>query len=142
MAMSEHLPVIHEPAGALPIEALALVQAYQRASKAEAMVRAYKADAAAFTAWCSRFGFRPLPASPEAVAAFLVYEAEQGRASSTIGRRLAAIRYAHKLAGVADPTDDEGVHAAVKGIRRRSGVKPTQKAAAASDVRWPAHPTP
>ncbi|WP_238179931.1 site-specific integrase [Methylobacterium oxalidis] len=123
-----------EPREILPAEAAALVQAYQRASKADGTVRAYKADAAAFTAWCVRFGFRSMPASPEAVAAFLVHEAEAGRAASTIGRRLAAIRYAHKLVGAPDPTDDEGVHATVKGIRRRTGVKPTQKAAATADV--------
>ncbi|MDR7039746.1 site-specific recombinase XerD [Methylobacterium sp. BE186] len=128
------LPAIADEGATLPVETAPLVQAYQRASKAEATVRAYKADAAAFEAWCSRFGFRPLPASPEAAAAFLVHEAEQGRASSTIGRRIAAIRHAHKLARLPDPTQDEGVHAAVKGIRRRAGVKPTQKAAATAEV--------
>jgi site-specific recombinase XerD len=118
----------------LPAEAMALVQAYQRASKAEATVRAYRGDAALFEAWCVRFGFRALPASPEAVAGFLVQEAEAGRAASTIGRRCAAIRYAHKLAGHPDPTANEAVHAAIKGIRRRIGTAPTQKAAATAEV--------
>lgn len=36
--------------GALPVEAAALVQAYQRASKADATVRVYRADAEAFGA--------------------------------------------------------------------------------------------
>lgn len=82
----------------LPAEAAAIVRAYQRASKADATVRAYTADAKAFEAWCLRYGFRSLPASPEAVAGFLVAEAEAGLSSSTIGRRLSAISYAHKLA--------------------------------------------
>ncbi|MFG5121769.1 site-specific integrase [Methylorubrum sp. POS3] len=119
---------------ALPAEAAAIVQAYQRASKADATVRAYSSDARAFEAWCRGYGFRPLPASPEAVAAFLVAEAEAGRSTSTIGRRCAAIRYAHKLAKVDDPTDDEAVRAAMKGIRRRVGVAPSRKAAATAEI--------
>ncbi len=91
-------------------------------------------DAAAFTAWCSRYGFRSLPASPEAVAGFLVAEAEAGLAASTIGRRCAAIRYAHKLARQPDPTDDEAVRATMKGIRRKVGTAPDQKAAATADI--------
>lgn len=118
----------------LPAEASAIVRAYQRASKADATVRAYTSDARVFQEWCARFGFRALPASPEAVAAFIVSEAESGRAASTLGRRMAAIRYAHKLAGTADPTDDEGVRAAIRGARRKVGVAPTQKAAATTDV--------
>lgn len=118
----------------LPTEAAAIVRAYQRASKADATVRAYTADAKAFEAWCLRYGFRSLPASPEAVAGFLVAEAEGGRSASTIGRRLAAIRYAHKLAKAPDPTDDEEVRATMKGVRRRVGVAPTQKAAATAEI--------
>lgn len=114
-----------QPLDALPVVVSPIVQAYQRASKADATVRAYRGDAAAFGAWCSRFGFQSLPASAHAIAEFLVHEAEAGRAVSTIGRRLAAIRYAHKLAGLADPTADEGIHATVKGIQRKVGVRPT-----------------
>lgn len=118
----------------LPAEAAAIVRAYQRASKADATVRAYTSDARVFQDWCAQFGFRSLPSTPEAVAAFIVSEAEAGRAASTLGRRLAAIRYAHKLARAADPTDDEGVRAAMKGARRKVGVAPTQKAAATAEI--------
>jgi integrase len=47
---------------------------------------------------------------------------------------MAAIRYGHKLAKVPDPTDDEGVHAAMKGARRKLKVAPKQKAAATADI--------
>ncbi|TNC05167.1 integrase [Methylobacterium terricola] len=130
---SETLPAGFKGAG-LPAEAAHLVEAYQRASKADATVRAYRGDAAAFEAWCARYGFRPLPANPEAVAGFLVSEAEAGRAASTIGRRLAAIKYAHKLARLLDPTEDEAVRATMKGIRRKVGTAPDQKAAATADI--------
>ncbi|TNC06539.1 integrase [Methylobacterium terricola] len=118
----------------LPAEAASLVEDYQRASKADATVRAYRGDAKVFQAWCARYGFRPLPASPEAVAGFLVAEAEAGRAASTIGRRLAAIKYAHRLARQPDPTEDEAVRATMKGIRRKVGTAPDQKAAATADI--------
>ena len=126
--------LLSDDSDGLPAEAAAIVRAYQQASKADATVRAYRADAQIFQAWCARFGFRSLPATPEAVSAFIVAEAEAGRAASTMGRRLAAIRYAHKLAKVADPTEDEGVLAAMKGARRKVGVAPTQKAAATAEI--------
>ncbi|MET0529247.1 MAG: site-specific integrase [Microvirga sp.] len=125
---------LHEEPVKLPAEAAAIVRAYQRASKADSTVRAYIGDARVFQEWCGRYGFRSMPASAEAVAGFLVHEAEAGRSASTISRRLAAIRYAHKLSGAADPTDDEGVRATMQGVRRRIGVAPTQKAAATADV--------
>ncbi|MCJ2097960.1 site-specific integrase, partial [Methylobacterium sp. E-046] len=118
----------------LPAEAAALVRAYQTASKADSTVRAYRSDVQVFQAWCARFGFRSLPASPEAVTGFLAAEAEAGRSSSTIGRRLAAIRHGHKLAKAADPTYDEDVRATKNGIRRRVGTAPTHKATPTVDV--------
>jgi site-specific recombinase XerD len=117
-----------------PTDAAGLVQAYQRASKADTTVKAYKGDAVVFDAWCRAYGFRSLPASEEAIATFLVAEAEAGRAVSTIGRRLAAIRHAHKLSSLPDPTANEAVRATMKGVRRRIGVKPRQKTAATADI--------
>jgi integrase len=46
---------------------------------------------------------------------------------STIGRRVAAIRYAHKLAGLPLPTDDERVRATMRGIRRSLGTARAKK---------------
>ena len=127
-------PETIQPLDALPADVAMIVQAYQRASKAGSTVKAYRGDAVLFEAWCAGYGFRSLPASPEAVAGFLSHEADAGRASSTIGRRLAAIRYVHKLARLPDPTDHEDVHAVMKGIRRRPGLVINQKAAATVDV--------
>jgi len=102
--------------------------------KAKATLQAYRGDALIFQAWCERYGFRSLPASPTAVAGFLSHEAEAGRSASTIGRRCAAIRYAHKHAALPDPTDNEDVRATLKGVRRTVGTAPDQKAAATADV--------
>jgi hypothetical protein len=60
-----------------------------------------------------------IPAAPETVAAFLAAEAARGIKPASIGRRVAAIRYAHKLAGHNDPpTSSEIVKATVHRIRR------------------------
>jgi integrase len=76
---------------------------------------------------------RALPAAPEAVAFFLAYEAGRQVRPSTIGRRVAAIRYAHKLAGLPLPTDDERVRATVRGIRRSLGAAPSKKMPATAE---------
>ena len=77
---SDALPIIAtEFVSGLPIEAAAIVRAYQQASKADSTVRAYRSDVQIFQAWCEQFGLRSLPASPEAVAGFLAHEAEVGR---------------------------------------------------------------
>jgi hypothetical protein len=78
---------------------------YARAEKATAARRAYNSDFVAFRAWCEAKDLIPLPAWPETVAAFLASEAKRGVKASTIGRRVAAIRYAHKLAGHEPPTN-------------------------------------
>jgi site-specific recombinase XerD len=74
-----------------------------------------------------------LPAAPEAVAAVLAHSVETGSRPSTLGRRVAAIRYAHKLAGHAVPADDERVKATMRGIRRTLGTASRKKAPATSD---------
>jgi site-specific recombinase XerD len=70
-----------------------------REEKALATRRAYRSDFRVFKAWCQGRGVSALPAAAEAVAAFLAHDVEVGSRPSTLGRRLAAIRYAHKLAG-------------------------------------------
>src|SRR5438445_1757286 len=77
--------------------------AYAAAEKAPATRRAYRCDFDAFRGWCEGKDLIALPAWPETVAAFLASEAKRGVKASTIGRRAAAIRYAHKLAGHDNP---------------------------------------
>jgi hypothetical protein len=89
-----------------------------RAEKAASTRKAYGTDFRLFKAYCDAKGISALPAAPETVAAFLASEALTVK-PSTIGRRVAAIRYAHKLAGIDPlPTDAEGVKATVRGVRR------------------------
>ncbi len=62
-------------------------------------------------------------------------EAEAGRAAYHDRPALRRIKYAHKLARLPDPTEDEAVRATMKGIRRKVGTAPDQKAAATADNR-------
>ncbi len=85
---------------------------------------AYESDFAAFQSWCAGRGVSALPALPTTVAAYLAAEAEAGLRPSTIGRRCAAIRHAHRLAGHEPPTNAEIVRTTRQSIRRavRGGV--------------------
>jgi site-specific recombinase XerD len=100
-----------------------------KAEKAVSTRKAYGTDFRLFKAYCDAKGVSSLPASPETVAAYLAAEAQTAK-PSTIGRRVAAIRYAHKLAGVGTPTDAEGVKATMRGIRRTFGGARNKKAPA------------
>lgn len=126
------------------------VDAYVGRASSEATLRAYRSDWALFAAWCAEAGYRPLPASPATVAAFLTLLAERGWAPggkagaarplsrATIGRRLAAIVFAHRAAGLDPPTagaDAARLDKALRAIRRdKRGVPPAKKRAADSDV--------
>lgn len=116
-------------ASALPAMEVAAAGEYARAEKAASTRRAYRTDFKIFRAWCAERCVSALPAAPDSVAAFLALETRRGIRPSTISRRLAAIRYAHKLAGLPTPTDDERVRATMRGIRRSLGTAPTKKAA-------------
>ena len=112
---------------------LAAAVGYAKAEKAPATRKAYGTDFRLFAAWCDAKGAASLPALPETVAAYLAAEAGAGVKPSTLGRRVAAIRYSHKLASLPTPTDAEGVKATVRGIRRTFGgakVKKTPAVAA------------
>jgi site-specific recombinase XerD len=100
-----------------------------KAEKAASTRKAYGTDFRLFKAYCDAKGVSALPASPETVAAYIAAEAQTAK-PSTIGRRVAAIRYAHKLAGIETPTDAEGVKATMRGIRRTFGGARNKKAPA------------
>ena len=104
-----------------------------REEKAASTRRAYRSDFRIFQAWCEDRGVSSLPAAAETVAAFLASDVEAGSRPSTLGRRVSAIRYAHKLAGHPPPTDDERVKATMRGIRRTVGTAPRKKTPATAE---------
>lgn len=126
------LPAKRQPA--LPTisldEAVAAATGYAKASRSAATWRAYEADWRAFQGWCSRVDLQPLPATPHTVALFLAAEAKLGRAPSTLGRRLAAIRLMHIGARHPSPHDAIEVDEVLRGIRRTWKRPKAQKAPA------------
>jgi site-specific recombinase XerD len=101
---------------------------FAKAEKAPSTRKAYRGDFVAFQAWCAGHGVPALPATAETIAVYLSAEADRGIKASSIARRVAAIRYAHKLAGLLSPTEVEAVHAVVRGIRRTIGTAKEPKA--------------
>ena len=121
--------------------------AYARMAKAENTRRAYRAAVRAWCAWCRKRDLPPLPAAGADVAAFLAGERGRSLSPETIKLRRAAIRYLHRAAGCAVPTDDVCVSETLAGIRRqaaRQGYAPRKKIAATAAVlrqSWPPSPT-
>ena len=111
--------------------------AYAKASRASSTQRVYASDWRIFLAWCEARSIEALPADPRAVATFLAAEADNGAKPATIGRRLAAIGYYHKQAGLQPPQAREGaavIGQVMGGIRRTKGVRPVRKRAADGDA--------
>ena len=126
------LPMRGPGAGRPPAltDVLTSAASYAKDEKAAATRRAYRADFANFCAWASKIDVAALPAEPATIAGYLAHLADSGRSPSTIGRRLAAIAYAHRLKGLNSPTTAEAVRTVLRGIRRRLGVAVSRKAPA------------
>lgn len=133
---------------------------YVGRASADATLRAYRSDWKLFCAWCEEAGYRSLPASPATVAAFLTLLADRGfvprepgvdrrgrpilrrepspLGRATIGRRLAAIVFAHRAADLEPPTSQPGaarLDKAMRGIRKQKRDElPAKKRAADGDV--------
>ncbi len=107
---------------------------YGRAALSENTMRAYRGDWQEFEMWCVDRLRSHLPASPATVANYASGLATAGKKVPTIARKLAAIRFFHRGAGEDNPTDNAGVAAILKGIRRTVGTAARQKAPATVDV--------
>ena len=108
--------------------ALAKSQAYRDAADAPATLRAYATDLANYRTWCDRHGFRPMPATPEVVGAYLA-AAGEGYALPTLRRRVAAIARACGVAGQPLDTKHPAIRETLRGIGRKHGA-PARRAAA------------
>lgn len=110
------------PTGRVSENISAKIMLLVKASRADSTQRAYRRGFEHFTAWCELQGIVYLPATPETVAGYIADMAEEGRAVSTINQRVAAIRFAHRAAGVESPTNSLLVETTMGGIRRTIGV--------------------
>jgi site-specific recombinase XerD len=125
------------PSRALPVvpgDDRAAAHAFALKDKAAETKRAYRHDFVAFETYCAARGHPSMPSTPAAVAEFLAGEQARGCKASTLTRRVAAIRYAHRLAEHDSPTDSERVRAVLRGIKSVIGTQQTPKIAATADV--------
>lgn len=110
------------------------VRGYAESALAASTRKAYSQAWGEFTLWCEQYGASSLPASPEALAAYLAHLAESLKVS-TIQKKLSAISQAHQVAEVDNPAHSKLVRLTMKGIRNAKGIRPEQKAAAVtSDI--------
>lgn len=137
----EVLPRLPQADGAMPstllLDLAEDARAFAAAATAPATRRAYASDWRVFTAWCTQHGVVALPTTPAVVALFLTAQAKAGRRPSTLERRLAAIGYRHREAGLPPPTAMVGAMAieqVMRGIRTTLGTTPVRKRAATADV--------
>jgi integrase len=93
------------------------------AGTADATRAAYSRDWETFTSWCATEGLAPLPATPETLVEYLTAltttpRPRTGRpySPSSLERALAAIRTAHKAAGV-QPPETKGARKVIAGYK-------------------------
>jgi site-specific recombinase XerD len=110
--------------------AIASGAALARAATADNTTKAYASDFRDFTAWCIDTDQLALPATPATVQAYLASLVDLGLTASTIRRRKAAIASTHRAAGHEPPTSAEAVTKTMRGISRKLGTAPIQKAPA------------
>lgn len=101
---------------------------YVEAARAPNTLRGYRSDWSEFTAWCTRHRLEPLPARAATISGYLTELARAGAKVGTMSRRLSAIRFAHQLRDLPDPTTGARVVAVWEGIRRTHGAPPDQAA--------------
>jgi site-specific recombinase XerD len=101
---------------------------YVEAARAPNTLRGYRSDWSEFTTWCSHAKLDPLPAAAATISTYLTELARAGAKVGTMSRRLSAIRFAHQLRNLADPTTGARVVAVWEGIRRTHGAPPEQAA--------------
>ena len=89
--------------------------------------RALRADVTIFTGWCAGKRRRPLPASPETVAAFIDAMAAS-KAPATVRRYVSSVATFHRAAKVANPCEAQAVKLALKRMHRERGLAQTQAA--------------
>jgi integrase len=116
-------------AASLPAEVSGRLAAWAveaRHALSDSTQRGYASDSRIFADWCAEQGIASLPASPEAVAAFLRHDS--GKAVATIRRRAATISQMHRAAGLPNPCEHELVRLALKGLARTRGTDQRQAA--------------
>ena len=114
---------------------------YAGAAASGNTLAAYAADWAHFARWCRTKSVDPLPPSPEMIGLYLADLASGSGLSpalsaSTIDRRLSGLAWTYTQRGFSLDRRDRHIDTVLKGIKRKHGRPPVQKAALmAEDIR-------
>jgi len=94
---------------------------------------AYESDLRELHRWASANGLLAFPASIDTVVLYLTHLSNRLKPSS-LARKVAAIKFEFRQAGLPSPTDTEPVKALLAGARRTKGSAPRQVSPATIDV--------
>ena len=125
--MSEGKSTFRENTGDSIEELLDELAAHEARAIPENTRRAYETDWRDFARWVGKRNLRVLPATPETVGLYLTARGRTHKLT-TIRRRLMVIGKVHRARGHLDPTKDEAVIRAWRGLRRSKGEAVTRKA--------------
>jgi integrase/recombinase XerD len=114
-------------ASAVPRKEARLSEILRRCEGAYSPVtlKGYAADLRKFASWCRVSGREWLPGSDHTIAAFIDHEIET-MSASTVRRRLSAIKFAHRISDLPNPTGTSIVHLALRRAARRKSRRPDQ----------------
>lgn len=101
---------------------------YVGAARAANTLRGYRSDWKEWCSWCASEGTAPLDSGAAPLSRYLTFLASHGAAVGTMSRRLSAIRFAHRIRDLPDPTVNARVMTVWEGIRRTHGAPPGQAA--------------
>ena len=108
-----------EPAAVdLDQDSAQLTAAVRALALAPRSLESYRAQWELFAAWCAGRNLPPLPSSTAAVMGWLAERWRSGAAVATLRLVQAAIRWAHRHAGLSDPTNDPAVADFLRGVGR------------------------
>ena len=136
-APSPALPAAPDPLPALPtgddLDALtARAAVYATRAHGTGTRRAYRSAWHGFSTWCRSLGRDPLAGDADTVAMYVVRRADDGLAVASIRVALAAIRAAHRLAGIPlDLGQPPRFTLVLEGVVRSRGTRPGRQAAPA-----------
>lgn len=88
-------------------------------------IRPYYADVQVYVDWCEANGIAAFPGDVASICAFLEAQGSEC-AASAVRRRLYAIRKAHRLLRLPDPTRDGEINLALRRVRRTTLSRPKQ----------------
>lgn len=123
----EQLPVADARVGLTALDAERIAAAVD-AELAASTRETYACGWRQWERWCRGRDIDPLPAPPEAIAAFLTERAEAGVHFATLDCYCSGIAYRHRQEGLSDPTADFLVRRVRRGLRRILGVAPIRQA--------------